>query len=120
MNLDEYIYMMGVDCRCVKGGGIDAKTVYRNVYATCSWLDINMLGVSHVSSFYTQALHIFMFLWLDTKDFACAFNYLTRFVTLRIGKQLGTNQHFLCLFSLHEFVEVGCMWMDIMIFIMIE
>ena len=43
MNLDRYLYMMWVLLMC-QGGGIDAKTMYRNIYATCRWLDTNVLG----------------------------------------------------------------------------
>ena len=61
MNLDEYLYMVGVDYSCAKGGGIDAKTVYYNVYATCRWLDTKVLGISHVSSFTHNHFILFMF-----------------------------------------------------------
>jgi len=57
-NLWDYMFLMGYHCKSSEGGGISAKTVYHNVYALGRWLDQNVLGVSHVSSFYNQALHI--------------------------------------------------------------
>ena len=51
-NLGNYMHLIGEHCKVPQGGGISAKTVYRNVYALCRWLNRNVMGVSHVSSFY--------------------------------------------------------------------
>jgi len=52
---------MGEHCKVPQGGGISAKTLYRNVYALCRWVNRNVLGVSHVSIFlqpsFTHCLH---------------------------------------------------------------
>ena len=48
----------GDHCKSAQGGGISAKMTYENVYALGRWLHQNVLGVSHVSSFNNQALHI--------------------------------------------------------------
>ena len=60
---------MGEHCKVPRAGGIRAKTVYRNVYALCKWLNRNVLGVSHVSSFYNQVLYIAYILMTKKKDF---------------------------------------------------
>ena len=58
MSLDEYMSLMGENCRAAKHEGIDAKTVYRNIHATCTWLSTNVLGISHMTTFYNQIFHI--------------------------------------------------------------
>ena len=44
-NLRNYIHLMGEHCKVPQGGGINAKTIYRNGYALCRWLNRNVLGV---------------------------------------------------------------------------
>jgi len=44
--------LKGENCRVAKHGGIDAKTIYRNVHAICRWLSTNVLVVSHMTTFY--------------------------------------------------------------------
>jgi len=68
-NLGDYIHLMGDHCKLAQGGGISAKLVYHNVYALCRWLNQNVLGVSHVSSFYNQVLHIVYILMTKEKNF---------------------------------------------------
>jgi len=68
-NLGDYINLMGDHCKLAQGGGIGAKMTYRNVYALCRWLHQNVLDVSHVSSFYSQALHIVYILMTKEKQF---------------------------------------------------
>jgi len=38
-NLENYMYLMEEHCKVPQGGGISAKTIYRNVYALCRWLN---------------------------------------------------------------------------------
>ena len=68
-NLKDYIHLMGEHCKSVQGGGISTKTTYRNLYVLCKWLHQNILGVSHVSSFYSKALHIVYILMTKEKHF---------------------------------------------------
>ena len=63
-------------CKVSQGGGISAKIVYRNVYALCRLLNRNVLGVSHVSSFYNQVLHIVYILITKLKDFCMCYTLL--------------------------------------------
>ena len=67
--LEEYMSIKGDQCRSSQGGGISAKTVYRNVYVVCRWLNQNVFGVSHISSFYNQALHIVHMMMTGDKHF---------------------------------------------------
>ena len=60
---------MGDHCKSAQGGGISAKTTYRNVYALYRWLHQNILGFSHNSSFYSQVLHIVYILITKEKHF---------------------------------------------------
>ena len=71
-NLEDYIHLMGDHCKLAQGGGISAKMTYRNVYDLCRWLHQNILGVSHVSSFYIQVLHI---VYILRNTFACATHF---------------------------------------------
>ena len=66
-----------------QGGGVSAKTVYRNVYALCRWLNHNVLGVSHVSSFYNQVLHIVYILMTKKKDFCMCYTLLDTFASAK-------------------------------------
>ena len=34
-NLGDYVHLMGDHCKSTQGGGISAKTVYRNEYCLC-------------------------------------------------------------------------------------
>ena len=68
-NLGDYIHLMGDHCKSTQGGGISVKTVYRTVYALCRWLHQNVLGISHVSLFYNQALHIVYILMTKERQF---------------------------------------------------
>ena len=72
-------------CKSTQGGGISAKSVYRNGYASYKWLNQNVLGVSHVSSFYNQALYIVHIMINREKHFASAEHHLTPLLMLRIG-----------------------------------
>ena len=60
-NLGNYIHLMGEHCKVPQGGGISDKTLYKNVYALCRWLNRNVLSVSNVSYFLqpssTHCLH---------------------------------------------------------------
>ena len=40
-NLGDYIHLMGDHCKSYRGR-ISAKSVYRNVYALCRWLNQNV------------------------------------------------------------------------------
>ena len=74
---------MGEHYKVPQGGGISTKTVYRNVYALCRWLNRNVLAVSHVSSFYNQVLHIVYILMTKEKDFCICY---IRFDTIASAK----------------------------------
>ena len=50
-------------------GGINTKIVYRNFYVVCRWLNCKVLGISHVSSFYNNALHIVHMMMTNDKHF---------------------------------------------------
>ena len=60
-NLGDYIHLMKEHCKVSQGGGISAKTLYRNVHALCRWLNRNVLSVSNVLCFLqpssTHCLH---------------------------------------------------------------
>ena len=75
-NLGDYIHLMGDHCKSAQGGGISAKMTYENVYALCRWLHQNIFGVSHVSSFYNQALHIIYILMTKEKHFCMCRTFL--------------------------------------------
>ena len=60
ISLEEYMSLIGENCRATKHGGIDAKTVFRNVHATYRWLSTKS-RVSHMTTFYNQVFHIGMF-----------------------------------------------------------
>ena len=60
---------MGVHCKSAQGGGIRAKTTYRNAHTLCRGLHQNILSVLHVSSFYNEALHIVYILMAKKKHF---------------------------------------------------
>ena len=67
---------MGEHCKIPQRGDISDKTVYKYVYALCRWLNRNVLGVSHVSSFYNQVLHIVYILMTKEKDFLICYTLL--------------------------------------------
>ena len=71
---------MGEQCKIPRGGGFSAKILYRNVYALYRYLNGNVLGVSHVSSFYSQILHIVYILMTKEKDF-CMYDTLLDTIT---------------------------------------
>ena len=68
-NLGDYFHLIGDHCKSAQEGGISAKMSYRNVYALCRWLHQNILGVSHISFFYNQALQIVYVLMTKEKYF---------------------------------------------------
>jgi len=68
-NLKDYIHLMGDHYKLAQGGWISAKSLYRNVYALCRWLNRNVLDVSHVLSFYNKVLHIVYILMTKVKHF---------------------------------------------------
>jgi len=95
------------------------KTLYRNVHATCIWLSTNILGVTHMTTFYNQVFHIVHVL-MTINNFACVFNRLIPYAMLKISNLRNIRSHYLCLFLLPKFIEVGCLWMSIIRYIVIE
>ena len=45
VNIGDYIFLMGDHCTSPQEGGISAKSVYQNAYASYRWLYQNVLGV---------------------------------------------------------------------------
>jgi len=108
-NLGNYIQLIGKHCKVPQGGGIRAKTVYRNVYALCRWLNCNVLGISHVSSFYTKFYMLSTFWWLRKKIFACATHYWTPLLVLKINERHLCHYPFLS----YKFVRNGYLKMNL-------
>jgi len=52
---------------------IDAKTLYRNVHATCRWLSTNVFLIRHMTSFYNKVFHIVHVLMTKNQQFCMCY-----------------------------------------------
>ena len=102
--LNEYMFLMCNYYRPAQGGEINAKTIYHNVYVVYRWLNYNVLVVSHVSSFYNNALHILHMMITKDKHY-CMCRQL--FDTISNAKNRRKN-FFHCLFLWLKSVGSGC------------
>lgn len=68
-SLEEYMSLMGSNCRRSNSGGIVGTTMYKNVYATCKWLVHNATSSTQTSTFFENTLHIVQSLMLHNYNF---------------------------------------------------
>lgn len=56
--IEEYLIKMGPNCIITRDKGINSKTIYHSIYAISRWINQNIMGISHMSLFYTLTLHV--------------------------------------------------------------
>lgn len=102
--IEEYLMKMNVNYTITQDMRINNKTLYRNIHATCHLINQSIMGITHMSSFYTPKLYIVDCIMSQDPNLCMCTQQLDMIIDAKMRSRPGWSLPYLITQLYHTFI----------------